>query len=92
MTAADHRAAVVRNAHGPQPGRVTEAPWDPGLAEAMAEHGVPSWVGTWTSRPWNQPDVGWSGHASTCGASTPCGILGACRLRVIRRRMNSGRI
>ncbi|WP_369250600.1 TIGR02679 family protein [Streptomyces sp. R41] len=40
MTAADYRAAVVRNPHGPQPGRITEAPWDPELAEAMAEHGT----------------------------------------------------
>ncbi|MGW2896735.1 TIGR02679 family protein [Streptomyces sp. NPDC001212] len=40
MTAADYRAAVVCNAHGPQPGRITRAPWDPELAEAMAEHGT----------------------------------------------------
>ncbi|WP_225079768.1 TIGR02679 family protein [Streptomyces sp. CoT10] len=40
MTAADYRAAVVCNAHGPQPGRITGAPWDPELAEAMAEHGT----------------------------------------------------
>ncbi|AXQ53521.1 TIGR02679 family protein [Streptomyces koyangensis] len=37
MTAADYRSAAVRNAHGPQPGRISEAPWDPQLAEAMAE-------------------------------------------------------
>ncbi|MFE7712506.1 TIGR02679 family protein [Streptomyces sp. NPDC057486] len=40
MTAADYQAAVVRNPHGPHPGRLTEAPWDPELAEAMAEHGT----------------------------------------------------
>jgi hypothetical protein len=40
MTAADYRAAVVRNARGPRPGRITEVPWDPELAEAMAEHGT----------------------------------------------------
>ncbi|MFF2205165.1 TIGR02679 family protein [Streptomyces sp. NPDC058145] len=40
MAAADYRAAVVCNAHGPQPGRITEAPWDPELADAMAEHGT----------------------------------------------------
>ncbi|MEV4879638.1 TIGR02679 family protein [Streptomyces cyaneofuscatus] len=40
MTAADYRAAVRRSARGPHPGRLTEAPWDPGLAEAMAEYGT----------------------------------------------------
>ncbi|MFE3070698.1 TIGR02679 family protein [Streptomyces sp. NPDC059247] len=40
MTAADYRSAIVRNAHGPQPGRITGAPWDPELAEAMAEHDI----------------------------------------------------
>ncbi|MFF7838354.1 TIGR02679 family protein [Streptomyces ossamyceticus] len=40
MTAADYRAAVARNPRGPQPGRITEAPWDFELAEVMAEHGV----------------------------------------------------
>ncbi|MFD1310520.1 TIGR02679 family protein [Streptomyces kaempferi] len=40
MTAVDYRAAVVRNPRGPQPGRITEAPWDTELAEAMAEHGI----------------------------------------------------
>jgi uncharacterized protein (TIGR02679 family) len=40
MTAADYRAAVARTPHGPQPGRITEAPWDLELAEAMAEHGA----------------------------------------------------
>ncbi|MFC9812711.1 TIGR02679 family protein [Streptomyces virginiae] len=40
MTAADYRAAVVRNPRGPQPGRITEAPWDAELAEAMADHGT----------------------------------------------------
>ncbi|MFF8262054.1 TIGR02679 family protein [Streptomyces virginiae] len=40
MTAADYRSAIVRNAHGPRPGRITGAPWDPELAEAMAEHDI----------------------------------------------------
>lgn len=40
MTAADYRAAVVLNPCGPQPGRITEAPWDLDLAEAMEEHGT----------------------------------------------------
>ncbi|MEU2250914.1 TIGR02679 family protein [Streptomyces sp. NPDC019224] len=40
MTAADYRAAVARHAGGPPPGRITEAPWDPELAGAMAEHGT----------------------------------------------------
>ncbi|MBJ6614363.1 TIGR02679 family protein [Streptomyces sp. I4(2020)] len=40
MTAADYRAAVALNPRGPQPGRITEAPWDMHLAEAMAEHGI----------------------------------------------------
>ncbi|MEU0910622.1 TIGR02679 family protein [Streptomyces althioticus] len=40
MTAADYRAAVALNPRGPQPGRITEAPWDLDLAEAMAEHGI----------------------------------------------------
>ncbi|MGV9247278.1 TIGR02679 domain-containing protein [Streptomyces sp. NPDC003710] len=30
--------AVALNPHGPQPGRLTEAPWDPELAKAMTEH------------------------------------------------------
>ncbi|WP_405766115.1 TIGR02679 family protein [Streptomyces sp. NBC_00080] len=38
MTAADYRAAVARNPRGPQPGRITEAPWDLELAEVMAQH------------------------------------------------------
>ncbi|MFB7611631.1 DUF2399 domain-containing protein [Streptomyces gardneri] len=38
MTEADYRAAVARHPHGPGAGRVTEAPWDPGLAGAMTEH------------------------------------------------------
>ncbi|GGT06507.1 TIGR02679 family protein [Streptomyces griseoviridis] len=38
MTAAEYRAAVARNPRGPQPGRITEAPWDLELAEVMAEH------------------------------------------------------
>lgn len=40
MTAADYRAAVVRNPHGPQPGRLTEAPWDPELIHAMTDYGT----------------------------------------------------
>ncbi|AIA00566.1 hypothetical protein SAZ_00635 [Streptomyces noursei ZPM] len=40
MTAADYRSAVVCHTHGPQPGRITGAPWDPELAEAMAEHDI----------------------------------------------------
>lgn len=40
MAAADYRAAVLHDARGPHPGRLTEAPWDPELAEAMAEHGT----------------------------------------------------
>jgi uncharacterized protein (TIGR02679 family) len=40
MTAADYRSTIVRNAHGPRPGRITGAPWDPELAEAMAEHDI----------------------------------------------------
>ncbi|MGW3955764.1 TIGR02679 family protein [Streptomyces sp. NPDC004752] len=40
MTAADYRAAVARTPRGPRPGRLTEAPWDPELTHAMAEHGT----------------------------------------------------
>ncbi|MBV7695667.1 TIGR02679 family protein [Streptomyces sp. TRM70350] len=40
MTAADYRAAVARTPNGPQPGRLTEAPWDPELTPAMTEHGI----------------------------------------------------
>ncbi|WP_328371170.1 TIGR02679 family protein [Streptomyces sp. NBC_00445] len=40
MTAADYRAAVARTPHGPQPGRLTKAPWDPELTRAMTEHGT----------------------------------------------------
>ncbi|UQA91936.1 TIGR02679 family protein [Streptomyces halobius] len=40
MTAADYRAAVARTPHGPSPGRLTEAPWDPELTMAMTEHGT----------------------------------------------------
>ncbi|GAA2430315.1 hypothetical protein GCM10010433_33420 [Streptomyces pulveraceus] len=40
MTAADYRAAVVRHPDGPRPGRITDAPWDAGLAAAMAEYGT----------------------------------------------------
>ncbi|WP_098009534.1 TIGR02679 family protein [Streptomyces sp. sk226] len=37
MTATDYRSAVARHARGPRPGRVTGAPWDPELADAMRE-------------------------------------------------------
>ncbi|MCX4578063.1 DUF2399 domain-containing protein [Streptomyces sp. NBC_01571] len=40
MTAGGYRAAVARTPHGPEPGRLTEAPWDPELTRAMAEHGT----------------------------------------------------
>lgn len=40
MTAADYRAAVARTSHGPEPGRLTDPPWDPELTRAMAEHGT----------------------------------------------------
>ncbi|MHC5704453.1 DUF2399 domain-containing protein [Streptomyces tirandamycinicus] len=40
MTAADYRAADARNPRGPQPGRITEAPWDLELTGVMAEHGT----------------------------------------------------
>ncbi|MFG3021563.1 TIGR02679 family protein [Streptomyces sp. NPDC048254] len=40
MTAADYRAAVARTPHGPRPGRLTEAPWDPELTFAMTDHGT----------------------------------------------------
>ncbi|QKW09676.1 TIGR02679 family protein [Streptomyces sp. NA04227] len=40
MTAADYRAAVARTPHGPPPGRLTEAPWDPELTCAMTDHGT----------------------------------------------------
>ncbi|MGW0948116.1 TIGR02679 family protein [Streptomyces sp. NPDC002623] len=40
MTAADYRAAAARTPHGPAPGRLTEAPWDPELTRAMTEHGT----------------------------------------------------
>lgn len=40
MTAADYRAATARTPHGPGPGRLTEAPWDPELTHAMSEHGT----------------------------------------------------
>ncbi|MFH8407239.1 TIGR02679 family protein [Streptomyces sp. NPDC018019] len=39
MAAVDYRTAVARNPLGPQAGRITEAPWDAELAQAMAEHG-----------------------------------------------------
>ncbi|HEY6423858.1 MAG TPA: TIGR02679 family protein [Pseudonocardiaceae bacterium] len=38
MSTADYLAAVTD--HGPAPGRLTDAPWDPDLAEALAEHAV----------------------------------------------------
>jgi uncharacterized protein (TIGR02679 family) len=38
MSAADYRAEVPDA--GPPVGRVTEAPWDPALADAMREHGI----------------------------------------------------
>ncbi|MEU9129527.1 TIGR02679 family protein [Kitasatospora sp. NPDC048540] len=37
MTAADYRAAVTRVPAGPDPGRLTPAPWDRDLVDAMAE-------------------------------------------------------
>ncbi|MFC9399192.1 TIGR02679 family protein [Streptomyces sp. NPDC057027] len=40
MTAADYRAAVTLNPLGPEVGRITGAPWDDELAEAMAAHGT----------------------------------------------------
>ncbi|MFD9812124.1 TIGR02679 family protein [Streptomyces sp. NPDC059080] len=40
MTTADYRTAVALTPCGPAPGRITEAPWDTELAEAMAEHGT----------------------------------------------------
>lgn len=40
MTAGDYRAAVARNPRGPQPGRITEAPWDLELAQIMAGYGT----------------------------------------------------
>ncbi|WP_275298641.1 DUF2399 domain-containing protein [Streptomyces sp. 769] len=40
MTAADYRAAAARTPHGPPPGRLTPAPWDPELTTAMAQHGI----------------------------------------------------
>ncbi|MFF0191143.1 TIGR02679 family protein [Streptomyces sp. NPDC005244] len=38
MTAADYRAGAASTPHGPDPGRLTEAPWDPELTRAIAEH------------------------------------------------------
>ncbi|RZB16040.1 TIGR02679 family protein [Streptomyces sp. F001] len=40
MTAADYLTAAARAPGGPGPGRLTEAPWDPQLASAMADHGT----------------------------------------------------
>ncbi|GAA1392312.1 hypothetical protein GCM10009639_23650 [Kitasatospora putterlickiae] len=37
MAAEDYRAAVTRVPSGPDPGRLTPAPWDPGLVDSMAE-------------------------------------------------------
>ncbi|MFD4377069.1 TIGR02679 family protein [Streptomyces sp. NPDC058486] len=39
MSAADYRTALTRHPHGPAVGRITPAPWDDELAEALAEHG-----------------------------------------------------
>jgi uncharacterized protein (TIGR02679 family) len=38
MSTADYLDAVPD--HGPAPGRLTDAPWDPGLAAALAKHAV----------------------------------------------------
>jgi uncharacterized protein (TIGR02679 family) len=38
MSTADYLATVTD--HGPAPGRLTDAPWDPDLAAALAEHAV----------------------------------------------------
>lgn len=38
MSTQDYLAAHARSATGPHPGRVTEAPWDPGLAAALLAH------------------------------------------------------
>ena len=40
MSTADYRAAVARTPYGPQPGRLTEAPWDRELTGAMTDHGT----------------------------------------------------
>ncbi|MFF7361980.1 TIGR02679 family protein [Streptomyces sp. NPDC008125] len=40
MSSADYRDAVARSGGGPAPGRLTEAPWDPGLTASMADLGV----------------------------------------------------
>ncbi|MER7540559.1 TIGR02679 family protein [Streptomyces sp. NPDC097704] len=40
MTAGDYRAAVTLNPLGPGVGRITGAPWDDTLTEAMAAHGT----------------------------------------------------
>ncbi|MEU0787879.1 DUF2399 domain-containing protein [Streptomyces sp. NPDC006173] len=40
MTAADYRAAAASTPHGPDPGRLTEAPWHPELTRAMAERRI----------------------------------------------------
>ncbi|GAA2265899.1 hypothetical protein GCM10010430_58600 [Kitasatospora cystarginea] len=37
MAAEDYRSAVPRIPAGPDPGRLTPAPWDPALSDAMAE-------------------------------------------------------
>ncbi|WP_405583348.1 TIGR02679 family protein [Streptomyces sp. NBC_01190] len=40
MTAADYGEALSRTPDGPDVGRLTDAPWDPALTPAMAEHGT----------------------------------------------------
>lgn len=40
MSAADYVTALRDRPHGPDPGRITEAPWDPHLAAAMRERRV----------------------------------------------------
>ncbi|MER5220489.1 TIGR02679 family protein [Streptomyces flaveus] len=40
MTTEDYRTALARAPHGPPPGRLTEAPWDPTLTPAMTKHGT----------------------------------------------------
>ncbi|MDX3667373.1 TIGR02679 family protein [Streptomyces europaeiscabiei] len=40
MAATDYRTAVARSPHGPPPGRLTEAPWDPELTPAILDHGT----------------------------------------------------
>ncbi|MEU6108906.1 TIGR02679 family protein [Streptomyces albidoflavus] len=40
MTALDYRTAAAQHSQAPHPGRITEAPWDSALSEAMAEQGT----------------------------------------------------